>query len=324
MTSLDNTKPRKPSLFPVVSNDRLTQADTIADIAEQTADEAGYLGFTTRVFTQTCLPYQDPWRKNPDMREWVRKNGPLTLMVQPASVVEADGSIRRGFPYGKYPRLILPWLTTQIIRNQEDRETTGELTLEFSTSLPKFLRELGLGDGGRQTSKLREQLPLLFGSTISVTETGWVPGKGAGVRRSSMQIAPSYELWWNDEGLSNDGLWGNTVTLSRAFVDEVLSVPIPLDLRALAVVSKHGPLAMDMLTWLNYRLHTARKSSELTWSQLNQQFGAQYAVARQFKAQFIKRLPIIQTVYPDANIHVTESGVRVAPSPSLTRIRKLN
>lgn len=315
---------RGSALLPTVPSDRLAQASYAAAMRDEDAADAGFLGFTARVFTQTCLPYRDPLRENPALPAWTRRNGPMTLNVEPALITDpATGEQRRAMPFGKYPRLVLPWLTTQIVRNQSDREKDGTLEIEFTASLPRFLRDLGAQWGGNQAKLLMEQVPRLLGARISVTEIA-TNARGRGVRTSGFQVADGYELWWDKGGdLSGEGLWGNTITLSSRFVQDVLDSPIPIDLRSVALMAKHGPMAMDILTWMNYRLPAAKRPSPVTWEQLHLQFGAHYDRVRAFKSAFVKRLPAVQTVYPDARFEVEAAGLRLFPSPPAVQRKRV-
>lgn len=304
----------KRFLLPNIPTDRLAQAG-ILSAEEDPSIENGYLGYISRVFTQTCLPYRDPMASNPNLRAWERRNGQMLLAVEPARLVSPEGEVTYGMPFGKYPRLILPWLTSQIVQNQGDRERDGSLSIEFSASLPKFLEDLGQVWGGRQGKLVLEQVPRLFGARISMTEFAKT-ATGQGVRTAEYQIAKGYQLWWNADGaMSAEGLWGNTVVLSPEFVQDILDTPIPVDLRSVAMMAKHGPMAMDILTWLNYRLPSAKRPSLITWEQLHNQFGAQYDRLRAFKAQFVSKLPAVHAVYREAKFEVEASGLRVFPSP---------
>ena len=76
------------------------------------AEEAGSIGFCSRIFTQLSLPYRDPGTSG--VLTWVRQNGPMRLQLNPLLDI-VDGQAVPAFPYGKYPRLILPWLSTQVV-----------------------------------------------------------------------------------------------------------------------------------------------------------------------------------------------------------------
>ncbi|MBW8764536.1 MAG: hypothetical protein JF592_18480 [Microbacterium sp.] len=299
------------------------QASAIADLDGDVPEI--FKGYVSRVFTQTCLPYRDPMASNPNLRAWERRNGDMLLAVEPARIVTPEGVVKYEMPFGKYPRLVLPWLTTQIVLQQGNREADGSLPVEFSASLPKFMAELGQDWGGRKGKLVLEQLPRLFGARISVTETTKT-AQGSGMRTSDFQIAKNYQLWWDNEGsLSAEGLWGNTVVFAPDFVSDLLETPITIDLRAIALMAKHGPIAMDILTWLNYRLPRASTNPKapVTWDQINNQFGAQYAQTRQFKAQFLSKLPAVTAVYRDARFDVEENGLRLYKSAPMVQRKAL-
>src|SRR5713226_10308794 len=57
-------------------------------LAEEDAREAGAVGFAARLFSQLALPYRDPG----DVPEWRRRNGSLTLIVNPGLVGVGPGS----------------------------------------------------------------------------------------------------------------------------------------------------------------------------------------------------------------------------------------
>lgn len=299
------------------------QASAIADLEGDVPEI--FKGYVSRVFTQTCLPYRDPMANNPNLRAWERRNGDMLLAVEPARIVSPNGAVTYEMPFGKYPRLILPWLTTQIVLQQGNREKDGSLPVEFSASLPKFMRELGQEWGGRQGKLVLSQVPRLFGARISVTETTKT-AQGSGMRTADFQIAKGYQLWWDNDGaLSAQGLWGNTVVFSPDFVADILETEIPVDLRAVALMAKHGPMAMDILTWMNYRLPRASShpKAPVTWDQLHNQFGAQYAQVRQFKAQFLSKLPAVAAVYREARFEVEETGLRIYKSPPMVQRKAL-
>ena len=113
--------------------------------------------------------------------------------------------------------------------------------------------------------------------------------------------------------------WQSTVTLSEAFFNEVVSLPIPVDMRALKALKK-SPLALDTYCWLTYRASYAKRPSVIPWSALALQFGSDYKVLRQFKAAFLAELRKVVTVYGGVQVEATDEGLLV--KPSLTHIGK--
>jgi hypothetical protein len=99
----------------------------------------------------------------------------------------------------------------------------------------------------------------------------------------NQSIASKAVLWWDTKDPEQAGLWQSTVTLSEAFFSEVVSHPIPVDMRALKALKK-SPLALDAYCWLTYRASYAKRPSVIPWSVLALQFGSDYAELRFFKA----------------------------------------
>ena len=334
MASLDKVKRTKqptPSdgsspMFPLIPTSKLAQAQEAAALAEEDASAAGYRGYASRVFTQVSLPYKDPLKADPTLRAWKRRNGDMTLKIQPGEITYPDGHSAYELPYGKYPRLILPWLTTSIVRRnrEETRVSDGTMTIALPASTRAFFTELGLQQSGIGSRQFTAQLRRLFKARFEVSEVV-ARDSGFGERSASFQVADGFQLWFGrDSGeLAQGGLWDSQVVVSARFVEDLLSSPIPIDLRALSVLAKSGPMAMDMYSWLNYRLPAARRSSVVPWEMLNWQFGGQYKLVRQFKAQFVKHLSAVQIVYPEARITPKLEGLLIKPSPPAVPYGKL-
>ena len=225
--------------------------DDVVAVHQEGAAESGALGFSSWIFTQLSLPYKDPSPRGEVA--WVRRNGAYTMVLTPAIDAGADG-VRLAFPYGKYPRLILPWLTTEIVRRRGDMESSGALTIPIGESLRDFMRALGREWGGKSGKILREQARRLFRATIEFSQRG--PDSAGGDRRERFRrvaIADAFELWWKDDEPEGQGaLWGSEITVSPGFVASVLERPVPTDMRALRALSdRGGPLAMDIYLWLS-------------------------------------------------------------------------
>ena len=111
--------------------------------------------------------------------------------------------------------------------------------------------------------------------------------------------------------------------MSRDFYKEVIAHPIPIDLRAIHAL-KRSAMALDVYTWLTYRMSYLRQSSEIPWAALRHQFGSEYADTKQgrygFRRTFSDALRKVLVVYPDAKISLTKD--RVMLSPSKPHVRK--
>jgi hypothetical protein len=98
-------------------------AEALAIEAEE-ARRAGALGFMARVLVQTTLPHS-----RPAANTFLRRNGRLILSISAHPLL--------GLPYGRYPRLLMAWVTTEAVR-------TKSATLHLGDTLSGFMARLGL------------------------------------------------------------------------------------------------------------------------------------------------------------------------------------
>jgi hypothetical protein len=279
------------------------------------------VGYLARLFTQTSLPYKEP-KNNP--AAWRRVNGNTQLIVRPGIMFGPDGeAIPLGFPFGSIPRLILTWMSTEAVR-------TKNRDLVLGASLTEFMRKVGLikehelPSGGKRGNgtRARVQMERLFKSTVTVEYTG----DGNRQLGAHMSVASGYDLWWRPGGGSEEdqpALMDSVVRLSPEFFEQVVESPVPVDMQALRLL-RESPLRLDIYTWLTYRMSRLKKPTTVPWGALKGQFGSELADTKQgnhqFKRDFKKRLAEVTTVYKDANVDVTDSGLMLRPS--LTHIRK--
>ena len=248
-----------------------------------------------RILVQATLPHSRPLT-----HEFERVNGRFTLyMNAPASV---------GLPYGSYPRLALAWLSTEAVR-------TRSREIELGPTFSSFMYKLGLtpitGKRGT-TSRLRDQLHRLFSTTIRCSYSDEDEGHAAGV---GYTIAHKHELWWSPRDLDQQPLWNSVVVLSTEFYDELVAHAVPIDLRALKAL-KGSPLALDIYSWLTYRMSYLRKPCLIPWEALQTQFGADYGRQRDFKRKFLSHLADVLHVYPAARLSEQPAGLLLRPSPT--------
>ena len=112
--------------------DRLI-TDALA-IEAQDAKDAGALGYMARALVQATLPHSKP-----DSNEFERRNGAFTLVMLAPSKV--------GLPYGVIPRLMMAWMTTEVVRTNA-RARLGD-------SMSEFMRQLDMNPTGGAGAALR-------------------------------------------------------------------------------------------------------------------------------------------------------------------------
>ena len=124
-----------------------------------------------------------------------------------------------------------------------------------------------------------------------------------------------FEAWLHHDG-QQQTLWPGVLELSAEFYDTLTHHAVPLDYRAITAL-KHSALALDVYTWLAHRLCRIRKPNGvmLSWENLRDQFGQEYANGRDFKREFRHVLRQVVLVYPDAHIEDTAGGFILRESP---------
>lgn len=269
--------------------------ETLAIEAED-AKKAGALGYMARALVQATLPH-----KATKENEFTRDNGLFSLTILAPSKV--------GLPYGSIPRLLLSWMTTEAVY-------TRSPVLELGPTLSAFMAQLGLArQGGKRgdITRLKKQTESLFCSTISCQYKDEAMTTGGG-----FNIAKEYLLWWNPKAPDQMPLWKSTVTLGADFFKEIVSRPVPVDMRALKLL-KRSPMSLDIYFWLTYRMSYLQKDTVIPWLLLQMQFGADYAQdeqgLRNFRKKFIERLKKVHEIYKAAKVFEVEHGLLLKPSP---------
>ena len=157
-------------------------------IAEQTREEAGALGFMSRLLIMVNLPYRDPGN---DKRTWSRKNGDISIDVNSGT----DDSIPIGLPYGAYPRLILAYLVTQAVKTQSPEIFLGK-------SFNHFLNMMKIKNGGTTQKRLSEQLKRTLSASFA-----WTYSTKKRWSRINVQVASQSQLWWDEKDPEQQALW---------------------------------------------------------------------------------------------------------------------
>lgn len=269
--------------------------DTHLAIESDEAKRAGALGFMARAFTMATMPHRDP-----KISTFERVNGDFSFMMMARPKI--------GLPYGSIPRLLVAWVSSEAVRTKSPH-------LELGDSLADFLRALNLyRTGGKRgdITRLRDQMRKLFAAHISVEYSG---DKSWEIRH--LEIAQRAVVWWDPQDENDAGIWKSTLDLSGPFYQEITENPIPVDLRAISAL-KSSPLALDIYTWLTYRMSYLRRKTTIPWPALRGQFGAGYAMdeqgLRNFRRAFLREMSKVLILYPRCNVDDSERGLVLSPS----------
>jgi len=265
-------------------------------IEAEDAKSAGTLGFMTRALAIATLPH----RKIAEDR-FVRKNGDFTLTMLTTHP--------EGLPYGTLPRLLLTWVTTEVVQRKER-------VLSLGNTLASYLNELGLHNtGGKRgdITRLKHAMTTLFSAIISCR----YEGKDSWALQNVL-LADRVE-WWQPQAHEEAGAWQSRLQLSEPFFKECLDHPLPVDLRAMKVL-RQSPLALDIYIWLTHRMSYLSKRTTIPWVSLSGQFGAGYAQTdqglRDFKRAFLRELKNVVALYPEAKLSASRNGLVLYPSPT--------
>ena len=169
-----------------------TQADQVNQLVQASEADAD-LGFMARMMALCSLP-----RTNPGNRlQYKRVNGPFKL------IMTATGDHK--LPYGNLPRLILAWISTEVVR-------TRSRVIVLGPSLAKFMKTLGVysSGGGRDQIKLRNQMRRLFGCTVQLSYK-----EGNEEQFVNSPIAARGKYWWNPDNNSALPGWNSTIVIGE-------------------------------------------------------------------------------------------------------------
>lgn len=263
------------------------------------------IGATYSGFCMTSLPH----KALPDHEPWERKGPRITLLVEPGHLYEAGERKLFGVPYGSRARLILIYLQTQAMR-------TNCPEIELGRSMREWMERMGVQTGGKNYKDVREQANRISACRLSF-HWGAADGRAPGFRKENI-VEGGIQLY--DPGEDQPRLWVDTVRLSDSFFRELHTHSVPLLESAIRQISNQS-LAIDIYTWLAFRLHSLTEDTPITWGALHGQFGASYKVLRQFRARFVESLKAALAVYPEARVSVDERGMTLMPSPSPVRPR---
>lgn len=283
----------------------LDQAAVIWDSAPTPED----IAYMARQLVQATLPHSDPG----DVGLWSRRNGNLTLGIQPGVDFKTGKSY--GIPYGSIPRLLVCFITTEATTNKSRR-------IELGQNMAEFMRQIGLDPytgGGKRSdaARLKEQMTRFFHARLSFLYEQQTATQGISDQRD-MLVAERHVDWWDKSNPRQGALWGSFIELTERFYQAITSAPVPLDLRALKAL-KRSPLALDLYVWLTYEAHRVQRTGRprfVAWSLLMQQLGTDYTGDRaetNFQQKAAAALRKIKTVYPALKTGTRAGGVEVLP-----------
>jgi hypothetical protein len=238
-------------LLPNKAGARLIDASTAISLDAPAGDD---LLFYHSILSQIGLP-----RSRVDGREFQRSFGAAWLNIQAGWLDEGHGPVLQPVPYGVMPRLALTWISTLALRHR-----TREI--DIGRSAAEFLTLLGLDRQGHRYRTLRRQMHALAACRLQMGFHG----------RTFNSIAVEQFDAWLPRECGETSRWPGLLVLTEGFYAELLNHGVPLDGRALTAL-KGSALAIDIYTWLAYRLHRIEGGPVvIPWPTLMQQFAHEH------------------------------------------------
>lgn len=272
-----------------------TELKLVSVAAEIMQDPPDRADFLHTVMCQVGLP-----RSQTDQRTFERQSGHVSILLEAGKLWNGADWIEQPLPYGTTPRLVMVHVSSEAIRTQQR-------SIEIGDSIRQFLTSLGMQTSGGARggyTALRKQMEALAACRLTL-------GMHAEGRVVTMDAKPikRFEAWLQHDG-SQRTLWPGVLELSEDFFNTLATHAVPLDYRALASL-KHSALALDIYTWLAHRLCRVKNAqgTKLSWTNLREQFGQEYANSKNFKKKFRHALHQVLTVYPDAHIEDVIGGL---------------
>lgn len=262
-------------------------------------------------FCKFSLPYTNPG----SMESWKRVNGTQLYTVHPAEYIDEQGTIHTNWLYGKIGRLLLIWISTQVMLHKAD----DTLTLVLPRSLNQLMRDIGIErNSGKPTGndykRFRQSLQAVSGLHTMITTFAGDDFAGSFTGKN-FTIADSTEIYWTAGTINHN----STIRLNQQTFNLIKEHSTPLDAAAVMLLTCTNPITkgrsrgqdLDLYCWLSARnyalIHSGTwQTAPITWKQLSAQFGNTYGRIDNFIARFKRSLENVQMVWPELNIEIID------------------
>lgn len=237
---------------------------------------------------------------------WKHTSGDFSLRIKQMSVENPRTGEDQflGVPFGPKARLLLGVINTLALQ-----QGSNKIDIEADT-LPKFLQKIGLTDGGNQITQARNQIARLSSSIISVS---YRQADGSSLQ-ANLPIVKGFDLFPQ----SQPGqllLWKRHIHLSLDYWEELQKHPLPLSLEHMRILAGNAR-AIDLYTFLAYRLHSLKKPLFLTWVTMKEIFGGDIEHMFHFKDKMRKTASLVKLAYTDAKFSCDGQGWTFQKSPA--------
>ena len=272
----------------VISPSMRGSAADVGDIVDAIMDRD--IGYTHAVMVQCFLPQ----RPIPE-REYESAHGRASLVIEAGQIADPNQPrrwIKCDVPSGAKPRLILPYIVGEAIRNESPEIDLGQ-------SLRKFMERLRMPITGKNGKRLVKEIQNVAAAHINIGQ--WTDDA---VHTHGGRLAKRLSFWL-ERRPDERSFWTPTMTLSNEFFDTIQTHRVPIDTDHLAQFAR-SPRRMDLYVWLSYRTPriAPAKAQPISQRALWPIFAPDITRFAHFKNRLKEDLTAIASVYPHFNIHI--------------------
>ena len=269
------------------------------DIEEAIASQD--VGYAHAVMMQCFLPQRPIAR-----REYDTRHGLAVLSIEAGRLGNRDAIgefIYCDVPSGPKPRLILPYIVGEAVKNNSPE-------IDLGRSLRAFMTKIGVPIAGSNGKVLTTQIQNIAAAQILIavwSEEGMRTEGGRFARRLS---------FWIERDVNQHAFWTPTMTLSNEFYAAIQEHRVPIDVQHLSKLAR-SPRRMDLYTWLSYRTPRIRAGRRVAISlgALRSIFAPDISHARNFTARLRQDLAAIGAVYPHFRAEIAGDCLWLQRSP---------
>ena len=259
------------------------------------------VGYMHAVLTQCFLP-----QRATHARRYETAHGNASLVVHAGEL--ANPHIRRGWiecqiPSGAKPRLILPYIIGEALRNASPE-------IDLGRSLRQFMASLNVPVAGSNAKALTAQIENIAAAHIIIGE--WTDDA---VHTRGGRFAKELSFWL-ERNPDQRTLWTPTMTLSDEFFATIQHHRVPIDTHHLARLAR-SPRRMDLYVWLSYRTPRipTRRREPISLRALHSIFAPDIQGRRHFRARLRSDLEAIHAIYPHFRVELAGDVLWLERSP---------
>lgn len=250
--------------------------------------------YSHAVFCQCVLPV----RSLPKEESFYQvQHGKTSLIIESGVLTDGEGKAHRmEVPAGAKARLLFPYIIDQAKR-------TGNPTIDMGASLREYMTRNNIPIGGQNAREITRQVRNIGASNIHLGM--WGETETHKFSSNKNYRVASEVSFWTEKHPDQISIWNPYLTVSDEFMAAIESHCVLLDLPPL-IALQANPRAMDIFTWLSYRIQTVGYKVKISYADLHTIFGKQTKELFNFKTEFKKAVKQALPYLPSAEVDLEE------------------